>query len=82
MMRLTPTTVKSPPKIGETKKRAMNMYSSDTFNTPVNLAGLCAITLPLTEEIGESIQIIGLRNEDRRLLSIAKGMERKVCHER
>lgn len=71
---LTPTTVEKPPHFGTTTKHALKMYSSDIFNTPVNLAGFCALSLPL-DGLGESLQVIGRRDEDAHILAIGESLE-------
>jgi len=78
---LVPTTVEMPVKFGETIKDAMKMYSSDVFNTPVNLGGFCAVSLPLPKKFGSALQIIGNRDQDALILSAAKAVEGKVCND-
>ncbi len=71
---LTPTTVEKPPHFGTTTKHALKMYSSDIFNTPVNLGGFCALSLPLGG-LAESLQLIGRRGDDAHVLAVGSVLE-------
>ena len=74
---MTPTTTCLPPKIGESKKNALSSYAGDTFNTPVNFGGFCAISIPVNpKQIGGSVQFIGERFDDERLLNVGTLFER------
>ena len=74
---LTPTTTCLPSKIGAEKDNALKSYAGDTFNVPVNFAGLPAISIPLNlKKIGGSAQFIGKRFDDERLLNLAMNFER------
>lgn len=74
---LTPTSTCLPPKIGAGKEDALSSYAGDTFNVPVNFAGLCAISVPVKPKtIGGSVQFIGKRFDDERLLNLASTFER------
>lgn len=64
-----------PPKIGAGKDDALSAYAGDTFNVPVNFAGLCAISVPVNSgKIAGSVQFIG--KFDERLLNLASTFER------
>lgn len=74
---LTPTATNLPPKIGSSKEDALSCYASDTFNVPVNFAGLCAISVPINKnKISGSVQFIGKRFDDQRLLNLSSVFER------
>lgn len=74
---LTPTTTCLPRKIGDEKENALSAYAGDTFNVPVNFAGLPAISVPLNlKKIGGSVQFIGKRFDDEKLLNLAMNFER------
>lgn len=74
---LTPTTTCLPRKIGDEKDNALSAYAGDTFNVPVNFAGLPAISVPLNlKKIGGSVQFIGKRFDDEKLLNLAMNFER------
>lgn len=74
---LTPTSTCLPPKIGAGKDDALSAYAGDTFNVPVNFAGLCAVSVPVNSgKIGGSVQFIGKRFDDERLLNLASTFER------
>lgn len=72
---LTPTTVEKPPHFGTTTKHALKMYSSDIFNTPVNLGGFCAFESPLGG-LAESLQLIGRRGDDAHVLAVGSALKR------
>ena len=74
---LTPTPTCLPGKIGAEKDNALKSYAGDTFNVPVNFAGLPVISIPLNlKKIGGSVQFIGKRFDDERLLNLAMNFER------
>ena len=74
---LTPTTTCLPGKIGAEKDNALKSYAGDTFNVPVNFAGLPAISIPLNlKKIGGSVQFIAKRFDDEKLLNLAINFER------
>lgn len=76
---ITPSANDLPYKFGERNEDPMMMYDSNTFNVPVNLAGLCALSLPIREGISGSLQIIGGREEDESLLQFGKAWEARSC---
>lgn len=78
---LTPTATNLPYKIGERYDDPLAVYDSGTFNVPVNLCGLCAISIPVREGISGSLQIIGNRNEDQNIISAAYSLERSFRNE-
>lgn len=55
---LTPTTTCLPSKIGAEKDNALKSYAGDTFNVPVNFAGLPAISIPLN--LKKSVEVFNL----------------------
>jgi hypothetical protein len=79
---LTPTATNLPPKIAEGKDDALSCYASDTFNVPVNFAGLCAISVPINKKkIGGSVQFIAKRFDDERLLNVSNIFQRGLENE-
>jgi len=74
---LTPTSPSPAFKIGEKIDDPLQMYLSDIFTLPVNLAGLPAISLPLEEINGlpVGLQIIGQRLREDLILSLGKLIE-------
>lgn len=74
---ITPSANDLPYKIGQRVEDPMMMYDSSTFNVPVNLAGLCALSLPVREGISGSLQVIGARGEDEKLLQFGKTWEER-----
>ncbi|WP_099203080.1 Asp-tRNA(Asn)/Glu-tRNA(Gln) amidotransferase subunit GatA [Miniphocaeibacter massiliensis] len=73
---LTPTTTNLPYEIGSRKEDPLATYDSGTFNVPVNLCGLCCISIPVRKGISGSIQFIGKRYDDENILNAA------YCYER
>lgn len=58
---LSPTTTGLPFKFGEKANDPLDMYKSDTFTVPVNLAGICAMSIPCgyVDGLPVGLQIIG-----------------------
>lgn len=75
---VTPTVTNLPYPLGARVEDPMAMYDSGSFNVPVNLAGLCAISLPVRQGLSSSIQLIGNRFEDEKMLSIAQEWEAEL----
>lgn len=76
---ISPTTTSMPyvlDKVGEKEYT----HSSSIFTAPVNLAGLCAISLPCGSdiELPVGLQIIGDRFKDSKIINAALGFERLV----
>lgn len=75
---LTPTAPTPAFKIGEKIDDPVSMYLCDVFTGPVNLAGLCALSLPCGKTkagLPIGLQIIGKRFEDEKILEIGKIFE-------
>lgn len=75
---ITPTTNDMPFKIGQRVDDPMVMYDSDLFAVCVNLCGLCAVSIPMQEGLGGSLQLIANRFDDKALLSAAAHIERNL----
>ncbi|MFA5051094.1 MAG: Asp-tRNA(Asn)/Glu-tRNA(Gln) amidotransferase subunit GatA [Patescibacteria group bacterium] len=77
---LTPTTPTTAFKIGEKIDDPLNMYLSDIYTVPVNLAGLPALSLPIgeVEKLPFGLQIIGNYFEENKILEIAKTIEKLI----
>ncbi|PIR88256.1 MAG: Asp-tRNA(Asn)/Glu-tRNA(Gln) amidotransferase GatCAB subunit A, partial [Candidatus Harrisonbacteria bacterium CG10_big_fil_rev_8_21_14_0_10_45_28] len=75
---LTPTAPTRAFKIGEKLDDPLQMYLSDIFTIPVNLAGLPAISIPVKQltELPIGFQLIGKKWHDLSLLQIAQLYER------
>lgn len=74
---LSPTTPLLPFKIGEKINSPMAMYRADLFTVPVNLAGLCAISVPAghIDGLPIGIQMIGDRFKEANIIKAALGFE-------
>jgi len=75
---LTPVTPTLPFRIGEKTGNPIEMYLSDIFTIPVNLAGLPALSLPTgfkKNGLPVGFQIIGKRFEDNKVLGFGKFYE-------
>ncbi len=78
---LGPTTPTPPFRLGEKISDPLQMYLSDIFTIPVNLAGLPAISLPIglsKENLPLSAQIIGPAFKDELVLSLSYQIEREL----
>lgn len=75
---VTPTTPTSAFKIGD-KKNPLEMYLEDVFSVPASLAGLPAISVPMSKQpLPLGFQIIGNRLTDFKLLSLAQQLEQAL----
>lgn len=75
---LAPISPTLPFKLGERLKDPIMMYLSDIFTTPISLAGLPALSIPLKYKIDNfpiSIQIISKHFSEKSLLDFAYGIE-------
>lgn len=70
---LTPTTPTTPFRLGEKINDPVEMYLSDFFTVPVNLAGLPAVSVPagLDDGLPRAFQLIGGHFEESQLLAFA-----------
>jgi aspartyl-tRNA(Asn)/glutamyl-tRNA(Gln) amidotransferase subunit A len=78
---ITPVTPTPPFKIGEKITDPLQMYLSDIFTIPVNLAGLPGISLPIglnSEGLPIGLQIIGPHFREDLLLSLAYQIEKMI----
>ncbi len=78
---LTPTSPTTAFNINEKNLDPIAMYLSDIFTVSANLAGLPAISIPLAKDslgLPIGLQIIGKRNEDLKVLSLAKNLEKNI----
>jgi aspartyl-tRNA(Asn)/glutamyl-tRNA(Gln) amidotransferase subunit A len=78
-MIFAPTTPTSAFKFGEKTDDPLQMYLSDIFTIPANLAGLPAIALPTREfskgELPVGFQLIGPKFEDYKVLGLSRWYE-------
>jgi aspartyl-tRNA(Asn)/glutamyl-tRNA(Gln) amidotransferase subunit A len=78
---ITPVTPTPPFKIGEKITDPLQMYLSDIFTIPVNLAGLPGLSLPVglnSEGLPIGLQIIGPHFREDLLLSLAYQIEKMI----
>lgn len=78
---LTPTTPTTAFKIGEKIDSPLQMYLSDIFTIPANLAGIPAISVPCgfsNEELPIGLQILGKPFDEELLLRIAYTFEQNT----
>lgn len=70
---VTPTTTNLPPDLDEeTQKDPLSDFKADGFNVIVNLAGMCGLSVPIKEGISGSIQFIGNRFDDNKVINAAE----------
>ncbi len=72
---VTPTSTDLPYELGTRVEDPLADYDDGTFDVPVNLTGLCAISLPIREGISGALQIIGNRRDDENVLNAANCFE-------
>jgi aspartyl-tRNA(Asn)/glutamyl-tRNA(Gln) amidotransferase subunit A len=78
---LTPTAPTPAFRIGEKVEDPLQMYLSDVFTIPVNLAGIPAITIPCGfshEGLPIGLQIMGKHFDEGKLLRIAYTFEQNT----
>ena len=71
-------------KIGEKVDDPLSMYLNDIFTIPVNLAGTCAISIPVgkdSDNLPVGMQLIGNFFEEAKLLNIAYNVENIIQEE-
>jgi len=75
---ITPTTPTTAFKFDEKTQNPLQMYLSDIYTVPVNLAGLPALSLPIGKIAGlpVGLQIIGRHFEEETIFKIAYELER------
>ncbi len=76
---LMPTTPSQPFKIGAKADDPLQMYKADLFTIPVNLAGLPAVSIPLSlkNDLPVGIQLIGRHFEEEQILNAALMLEQE-----
>jgi aspartyl-tRNA(Asn)/glutamyl-tRNA(Gln) amidotransferase subunit A len=77
---ISPTTPSEAFKIGEKTKDPVSMYLSDIFTVPANIAGLPAISLPITREnaLPFGLQLTAKQFNEKTLLSISYLLEKAL----
>ncbi|MFN4132385.1 MAG: amidase family protein, partial [Caldimicrobium sp.] len=78
---LTPTTPTPPFKLGEKITDPLQMYLSDIFTIPANLAGLPAISLPIglsKDGLPLAVQIMGKAFKDELTLALSYQIEKEL----
>ena len=77
---LSPTTPDLPFKLGEKTNDPLDMYESDLFTVPVNLAGVCALSIPCgyVDGLPVGLQIIGDRFKEINILKAGYAFERHL----
>jgi len=78
---LTPVSPTPPFKLGEKISDPLQMYLSDIFTIPVNLAGLPSLSLPsgfTSDNLPLGVQVIGSYFKDDLVLSLAYQLEKEL----
>jgi aspartyl-tRNA(Asn)/glutamyl-tRNA(Gln) amidotransferase subunit A len=79
---VTPTTPTSAFEIGTHKDKPVEMYLEDVFTVPINLAGLPAMSLPVTQDLRGmplGLQVVGPRFGDELVIRAANSIERAAA---
>jgi len=77
---VTPTTPTFPFRLGEKLHQPLQMYLSDAFTVPANLAGICAMNLPLREsglEFAVGLQLMAPPFREELLFQVGDFVERE-----
>jgi len=76
---LTPTTPTTAFKIGEKCEDPLSMYLSDIFTIPVNLSGICALSMPIglgaDTGLPVGLQLMGTHFAEKTILRAAAALE-------
>jgi aspartyl-tRNA(Asn)/glutamyl-tRNA(Gln) amidotransferase subunit A len=75
---ILPTVPMLPWDVGEgARMKTEEIYAADALTAPMNLAGVCAVSVPVgdVEGIPVGMQVVCGRGEDRKMLEIAKMIE-------
>lgn len=74
---LSPTSPVLPFKFGEKIKDPLAMYKADLFTVPVNLAGICAMSIPCgyADGLPIGLQIIGDKYKEANIIKMGLGLE-------
>jgi aspartyl-tRNA(Asn)/glutamyl-tRNA(Gln) amidotransferase subunit A len=78
---ITPVSPTLPFKLGEKLSDPLQMYLSDIFTIPVNLAGLPGLTVPIkisSSGLPIALQVIGPQFKDHLVLTLGRQIEKEV----
>lgn len=75
---LSPTATDLPYKVGAKYDDGNAAFDSGMFNTITNITNLPSISIPVEKDLLGSIQLIGARNQDMKLLKIAQKFEEVI----
>ncbi|MCC6219846.1 MAG: Asp-tRNA(Asn)/Glu-tRNA(Gln) amidotransferase subunit GatA [Deltaproteobacteria bacterium] len=78
----TPTAPTTAFKIAEKCTSPLQMYLADIFTCPVNLAGLCGLSLPCgldNNELPIGLQLIGAPFQESKLMCVAQELQRELA---
>jgi len=75
---LAPTSPTVAFRLGERVSNPLEMYLSDVYTVPINIAGICAISIPggFSEDLPVGVQIVGKPLDEPAILRIAAAFER------
>jgi aspartyl-tRNA(Asn)/glutamyl-tRNA(Gln) amidotransferase subunit A len=79
---LAPTTPSVAFPIGEKTDDPLEMYLSDVYTVPINIAGICAISVPagLVQGLPVGLQVIGKPLGEETILRVARAFEAATVH--
>lgn len=77
---LSPTSPILPFKLASKAKHPVDMYKNDLFTVPVNLAGLCAMNLPIFNggDLPIGLQLIGDKFKEEDIINLSVAIEGMV----
>jgi aspartyl-tRNA(Asn)/glutamyl-tRNA(Gln) amidotransferase subunit A len=81
---LAPTTPSVAFPIGEKTDDPLEMYLSDVYTVPINIAGICAVSVPagFAHDLPVGLQIIGKPLGEETVLRVAHAFEQATAHHR
>jgi aspartyl-tRNA(Asn)/glutamyl-tRNA(Gln) amidotransferase subunit A len=79
---VAPTTPTTAFRIGERSGDPIQMYLSDVYTVPANIAGICAVSIPagLVAGLPVGLQIIGKPLDEAAILRIADAFQRETTY--
>ena len=81
---IAPTTPTVAFRLGEKTSDPLSMYLSDVYTVPINIAGICAVSIPagLAHGLPVGLQILGRPLGEETILRVAHAFERATEHHR
>lgn len=77
---LAPTTPSTAFSLGEKTSDPLQMYLSDMYTVPVNIAGNCALSMPVgfSDDLPVGLQVVGKAFDEATILRVARALEAEL----